>query len=287
MPTETQHLEQRVAALQSDLNTRDEQIDALTLSDNDRELSRRSWFDEAKRLEKEVEELRAEVKRLDLMGAQSDYNYDQRRAQFDRVLAERDALLERCRLAVVNGEDFDLPASLLDEIKALSASAEPSDECAHSYANNVGCPECGEAFDGGKPNAPKCKYCGDTGQFMVGSSGDASDGNAPIMARCEDCELGEPNAPIELKALRAFVGAAYPVASEINKRGYNWCEAYLDDALALARAALDKATEGALKPAEGGGNEPNCLLCLDKKTVPSNLAKGYVMDCPDCCGEEG
>lgn len=42
----------------------------------------------------------------------------------------------------------------------------------------------------------------------------------------------------------------------------------------------------ALKPAEGRG-EPNCLLCLDKKTVPSNLAEGYVMDCPDCCVEEG
>lgn len=42
----------------------------------------------------------------------------------------------------------------------------------------------------------------------------------------------------------------------------------------------------ALKPAEDR-NEPNCLRCLDKKTVPSNLAEGYVMDCPECCGEEG
>lgn len=42
----------------------------------------------------------------------------------------------------------------------------------------------------------------------------------------------------------------------------------------------------ALKPAEER-NEPNCLRCLDKKTVPSNLAEGYVMDCPDCCGDEG
>ena len=43
----------------------------------------------------------------------------------------------------------------------------------------------------------------------------------------------------------------------------------------------------ALKPAEGRGDEPKCLLCLNKKTVPSNLVEGYVMDCPDCCGEEG
>ncbi|MDS9879326.1 hypothetical protein RMI40_31305 [Pseudomonas protegens] len=60
MPTETQ-LEQRVAALQSDLNERDQRIDDLEFSDNDRELSRRSWFDEAKRLEKENEGLRAKL----------------------------------------------------------------------------------------------------------------------------------------------------------------------------------------------------------------------------------
>ena len=40
------------------------------------------------------------------------------------------------------------------------------------------------------------------------------------------------------EALRLFVGAAYPVATEINARGHNWCEAYLDEALALGIAAL-------------------------------------------------
>lgn len=50
--------------------------------------------------------------------------------------------------------------------------------------------------------------------------------------------------------------------------------------------ALKYETDAALKPAEDR-NEPNCLRCLDKKTVPSNLAEGYVMDCPDCCSEEG
>lgn len=63
----------------------------------------------------------------------------------------------------------------------------------------------------------------------------------------------------------------------------------------LLREGLEEYKDGddwidrviaALKPAEFSG-EPNCLLCLDKKTVPSNLAEGYVMDCPDCCGEEG
>lgn len=44
------------------------------------------------------------------------------------------------------------------------------------------------------PSVPKCKYCGDTGQIMVGRSGDYNDGNAPIMEPCEDCE---PSAPVE------------------------------------------------------------------------------------------
>ncbi|MGC5703012.1 hypothetical protein J4P02_22655 [Pseudomonas sp. NFXW11] len=90
MPTETQHLEQRVAALQSDLNKKDEQIGALTFSDNDRELSRRSWFDEAKRLEKECEGLKADIRLLksDLRIANDTV------ALGVKSLAERDALLE-------------------------------------------------------------------------------------------------------------------------------------------------------------------------------------------------
>lgn len=57
MPTKTQHLEQRVAALQSDLNESYQRIDQLTFSDNDRELSRRSWFESAQAAEKRVVEL--------------------------------------------------------------------------------------------------------------------------------------------------------------------------------------------------------------------------------------
>lgn len=110
-------------------------------------------------------------------------------------------------------------------------------------------------FGSSEPGAPKCRYCGDTGQFMIGSSGDSSDGNAPIMTRCEDCELGEPVVPIEFRALAAFVGAACPVANQINKRGYNWCESYLDAALVLAQAAL--------KPADARCNIPACDYQID------------------------
>lgn len=42
------------------------------------------------------------------------------------------------------------------------------------------------------------------------------------------------------------------------------------------------------KPTESGASdEPQCLLCLDTKTVPGNVRGGFVKDCPDCCGEEG
>lgn len=122
---------------------------------------------------------------------------------------------------------------------APSADGE-SDECAHSYANGVGCPECGKEF-GAEPSAPKCKYCGDTGQIMVGRSGDTSDGDAPVLGPCEDCERGAPVEPVDpvREALRAFVVAAYPVANQLSERGHNWSEAYLDEALLLARTALE------------------------------------------------
>lgn len=55
----------------------------------------------------------------------------------------------------------------------------------------------------------------------------------------------EEAAGLEMAAelLRLFVGAAYPVAAEINPRGYNWSEAYLDQALAAYRAAAPSAAD--------------------------------------------
>lgn len=40
---------------------------------------------------------------------------------------------------------------------------------------------------------PKCRHCGDTGQIMAGRSGQAEDGNAPIIEPCEDCDRGMPD----------------------------------------------------------------------------------------------
>ncbi|ULT72982.1 hypothetical protein [Pseudomonas sp. BC42] len=80
MPTETQHLEQRVAALQSDLNARDQALDDAATENNERELSRRDWFEEAQRLQAELDKrpsqiamsLQTKIKRLQAKLAERD-----------------------------------------------------------------------------------------------------------------------------------------------------------------------------------------------------------------------
>ncbi|HBP5690610.1 TPA: hypothetical protein L6B06_11535 [Pseudomonas aeruginosa] len=49
-------------------------------------------------------------------------------------------------------------------------------------------------------------------------------------------------APELLEALRIMVNACYPVSTEISDKGHEWCIAYLDQALPVARAAIAKAT---------------------------------------------
>jgi hypothetical protein len=49
-------------------------------------------------------------------------------------------------------------------------------------------------------------------------------------------------APELLEALRVFVSCSLPVSTEIDERGHRWTEAYLDQALPIARAAIAKAT---------------------------------------------
>lgn len=60
MLTETQ-LEQRVATLQSDLNAKDQALDDAATENNERELSRRSWFDEAQRLQAELDKRPSQI----------------------------------------------------------------------------------------------------------------------------------------------------------------------------------------------------------------------------------
>ncbi len=47
--------------------------------------------------------------------------------------------------------------------------------------------------------------------------------------------------PELLEALRVFVSCSLPVSMEIDERGHRWTEAYIDQALPMARAAIAKA----------------------------------------------
>lgn len=66
--------------------------------------------------------------------------------------------------------------------------------------------------------------------------------NARIAGRLQNVQEGRDAALKQVEGLRealqAFTGAAYPVSHQINSRGYNWSQAYLDEALALASVAL-------------------------------------------------
>ncbi len=190
MPTETQ-LEQRVAALQSDLNERDQRTDDLQFQLKDREGSRRDWLEGAQRLEKENEELRSEVKRLDLMVSQADHDYEMKRNDLERQLAKAHTLpqfaqtvirkLKRFRDCAEDGQGADIgktwfdvlvqlgllnrvqrsPAwweitdegdALLDGRADLSASAEPAEPC--SVCGDLG------VLPGLTVEVTKCSYCG-------------------------------------------------------------------------------------------------------------------------------
>lgn len=112
MPTETQ-LEQRVAALQSDLNAKDQVLDDAATENNERELSRRDWFDEARRLEKEVEALR---KALKFYADQEHYHFES--GNWDTVSGEPLNILW-C------GDEPDFIEDGTVARNALFASAEP------------------------------------------------------------------------------------------------------------------------------------------------------------------
>ncbi|MBC2660054.1 hypothetical protein H7A76_31890 [Pseudomonas sp. MSSRFD41] len=246
MPTEAQHLEQRVAALQSDLNARDQALDDAATENNERELSRRSWFDEAQRLENEnsairlqvggmqmeIDELRSEVKRLDLMVAQADYNYDMDRAQFRRQMAERDALpadwedqlltemdrrfglSKRDDLHMVNDDTQVGVEFALEWIKArVTASAEPSAPC--TTPGDQQCPGDG---------VNKCKACP----------------SAPV-ERDERAEFESAYAE-EFSKVRGCTFSAHDVASMRDTDGRYGDRAYLNGQWAgwQARAALER-----------------------------------------------
>lgn len=127
MPTETQHLEQRVAALQSDLNERDQRTDDLSFQLKDREGSRRDWFVEAQRLERESEELRSDAekqRRLKLLVAEKLKSALDNCSVYRIQLYERDALLQQGLEMINRGiVSFDDQVEYRQKLAALSASA--------------------------------------------------------------------------------------------------------------------------------------------------------------------
>jgi hypothetical protein len=250
----------------------DQKDDDQAFQLKDREGSRRDWFEEAQGAEKRVEELRAEVKRLDLMGAESDYKYDQRYAQFERVLAERDALLEEfateLTLAITDSQVRSAMTSvgrskimqLLKDYNvridaALSASAEPS--------------------------APKCGQCGARTVETCNDNGCAyfENGNgAPVERDLDDdpffVQQAEPHKPVPNPARDERAGLEtwqkgrdgmrrerdewISKCADLQARIQNLADAAEDyageahcetmeavNALEQLRAALDKSTEGA------------------------------------------
>ena len=88
----------------------------------------------------------------------------------------------------------------------------------------------------------------------------------------------------ENEALRLFVSAACPVSTEINPRGYNWCEPYLDDALKEFRAAMGKGERPEIHHtsyALAHEPPPTCAACgvqMFTGLVPSKLCKGCQLD---------
>ncbi|BBT40930.1 hypothetical protein [Pseudomonas putida] len=172
----------------------------------------------------EVERLTRKAANADLALATQTRQVHSLRAQ----LGERDALLrerfgevrklaERACGRPKDSPEYRLlveavsPTMLLD-LTALSASVEPS---------APKCRKCGDPCTHDDDGHDECRFC------TAGVPSNPNDASAPV----------ERDDPVR-EALRAFVGAAYPVANQINERGHNWSEPYLDEALALARAAL-------------------------------------------------
>ena len=92
----------------------------------------------------ENENLRADLKLRDReieVAAEAHGEIQEERDILRARLTEAHALLREVRVGCY-------PRHLAKIGDFLSASAEPSDECAHSYANLQGCPECGEVFAG-------------------------------------------------------------------------------------------------------------------------------------------
>lgn len=86
-------------------------------------------------------------------------------------------------------------------------------------------------------------YEGQLGKYADGSYiNDALQSEWRIWQACWNTRYNDQAEKLKLavEALEIFMRCAYPVAKEINPRGYNWSEAYLDDAMAEGARCLAK-----------------------------------------------
>lgn len=156
------------------------------------------------------------------------------RGQLRAQLVERDALLESA------AEGASILRSLIENIEAKGNYSPESTASFLQQALHCVSPALSPSASA-EPSAPKCTYCGDTGQIMVGRSGDANDGNAPIMEPCEDCEPVRGSGSLEFDKLLAEYHAIVWASGEDGDVDYDL--AGIDTAKklqALHRAALER-----------------------------------------------
>lgn len=199
MPTETQHLEQRVAALQSDLNARDQALGDAETENNECELSRRDWFEAAQAAESRIEVLK---------GLLTDAMKAWEAAQFGDPPVALSKVMARARTVLATAVEGEIPSLQLETL---------AKEIYESWAS--------------QPGFTPWVYGGNS----------LKQDEARKAARVQ---LSEPVERDERADFLAWACREYEVGAEeeLNERNVvviqNW-------AGWKARAALDKATEGA------------------------------------------
>lgn len=114
---------------------------------------------------------------------------------------------------------------------------------------------------------PSCKLCNDSGTYCIGTSGDASDGNAPILERC-DCDAGQPlaAAPTPDRAagagLRLFALGKKLEDEEIDDEQQYRIGAELIALSGICTSCHGEGQDGDAPDANGeGGWVGNCIQC--------------------------
>lgn len=113
--------------------------------------------------------------------------------------------------------------------------------------------------------APKCSLCGDRGSYVIGTSGDASDGNAPVFERC-DCDAAFPvAAPAPSLAAAIELVAAFESSMEgcTDKSWSEWQNGNGDNVGQRIEAARKVYYAAAPAPIQSGELSPGAERSVD------------------------